>query len=254
MRKNLLLLSLVVVFFSCSSDNTNDSNPNPVNEVCRISNTEYSSNENFSLEYNDNKVISLTSNDRIVNVSYDDENNIEKFEINEIGNNEIVFRKEFDFDSNNNLTEVRTYDYFIDELIPATKSVYVYENGKPVTINHYDLETNNYEGKTELVWTNNNIASSSFYNENDTLECNTLYGYTSNENQFYNDYKSFYLLNLNDNDYDKALLLSYNLLTSATNGCSSTTTNYDYSFNDDNLIITVSKDGNLYLGFEYICN
>lgn len=251
MRKYLLLLSLIAVFFSCSSD---DSNPITVNEVCEISNAIYSSNENFSFEYNGNEVVSLTSNNRVVNVSYDSGNNIEKYEINEVGNSEVIFRKEFDFDDNSNLIEVRTYDFYIDELIPVTKFVYDYENGKVIRISQYDLETNDYEGKTEFEWSNHNVVSSSFYDEGDILECTTTYSFNSTMSQFYDNYKEFYLLNLNDDDFDEALLLSYNLLASATNGCSSATTNYAYSFNNENLISTINKGGSLYLALDYDCN
>lgn len=247
-----LLLPIAFLIISCSSDDSNNPNDTPSNVDCIISTTTYYPNENFLYEYSLGKVVALTSNERIVNISYDVGGNLEKYEISEVGNSEVIFRKEFDFDNGNKPVEIRTYDYFIDELIPASKDVYEYENGKIVRINQYDLGTGTYEGKTEYEWDSDNIVSSSFYDGTNTLECTTTYSYNDTESQFYDDFQNFYLLNLNDNDFDEALLFSNNLLKSATNQCSSSTTNYNYSFNND-LINNINVEGNQYLGFGYTC-
>ena len=251
MKFNYLLFSFTVLLLSCGNDD--DANSETTNNLCKISNVVYYPNENFNFQYNGDKIISFSSNERIVNVSYNDQSKIEKYEITNTNSNEIVLRKEFDYD-NNSLKEVRTYDFFMNELIPASKLSYDYQNNNVIRINQFDLITDEYEGKTEFEWLENNIISSSFYNVNNILECTSTYSYDTNENQFFIDFNGFYLLNLYDEDINEAMFLSQSLLLSHTNGCSSNITNFSYNFNDSNLITSIYQNDNLYLEFNYVCD
>jgi len=255
MKKNYLFVFFIFILSSCSTDDNNkEPNPPVSAENCRISSINYS-DEIFSYQYADNRITSLTSSEREVLVEYDNKNRIVGYEINDIENDQIQFKKEFLYNNSGLLVEEKNYDLYMGNLTPTSRFEFEYEDSRVIRVNDYDIGSGELEGKTEYSWESGNIISSSFYDENNELECTTEFTFDNSvKNQFKNDFNDFYYLELYDSDYDEVVFFSENLIKSATNTCSENTTNWNFTFNDDGLIQKATLNNSIYWQLTYDCN
>lgn len=255
MKLNYIFTLLILAFASCSTEDSNEEPTPPVSaNDCRINSTTYS-DEFFSYQYEDNKATRLISSEREVIVDYDNQNRIIGYEVMDIENEQIQTKKEFGYNSNGLLVEERNYDLYMDDLIPTSRFEYEYEDSRVIRINDYDMDSGEFEGKTEYSWENGNIVSSSFYDENNELECITEFTFdTSAENPFKIDFREFYFLELYDSDFDEVIFFSENLLDTSRNLCGAETTNWNFTFDDKGLLTGAKVDNNTYWQLTYNCN
>lgn len=255
MKENYIFVLLIFALASCSTDDKNEEPIPPTSSNdCRINSTTYA-NEVFSYSYEENQVITLTSSEREVVVSYDNQDRVEGYEIKNIETGQIEFEKEYSYNNSDLLVEERNYDGYMGDIIPTSKFIYEYDNSRLSRMKNYDLSSDTFEGRTEYSWENGNIVSSSFYDENNELECITEYTFDiSTANPFKVNFPEFYFLELYDSDFDEVFFFSENLIESSRNLCAAETINWNFTFNDKGLLTGATTENNAYWQLTYDCN
>lgn len=249
----ILTLTLLVSLFSCTKDD--DTEPQNQNQNCKISKITYGylSNDNvYNVVYENNKIKEFVSNTEKVIFTYNSSGNLSKREFFDIGNPQVLFRTEYTSNTNGQIIETKSWEYYNNVLEYTGKETYTYSNSKLVEINDYDNDDVTIDTKLEFIWTNDNPTTLNVRDGNGTLECSNTLVYDLNKvNTFNSTFENFMFYDIYvENLYQ---FLGKNTLISTTNGCSNDTDNYFYTLLSNGLTDNVTLNGSQLWKFEYTC-
>jgi hypothetical protein len=206
MKKTKLILALILlnlIFFSCSSDDSGNPEPEPA-EINKLVKTERVT-DNFKSDYtyNSNDLLATWIGTRPnfgyqINLTYDSNNLLIENDYQETGSGTFSSNTSFTYDSSGNLMNYDDVDLtYNSNIITATGTI---EGNANTTI---ELETNASGQITKLTETDNytvfgydvdgNIITAENYDNNDALLTSFNISYDQNDNPFYGQMESIYI-------------------------------------------------------------
>ncbi len=248
MKKQLLIFFGLLLIFSCSKkENDNKIKKTRIKKITYYS---FNNPKTFEVEYENEKINLLRSDDTKIEIYYDNSGKISEKRIVSTISGEINWKYKFEYQGN--VTYETITEYLTNSEIINKREIYYNTQNQIDSVKIYN-DTNTLSEIKVFTWQNANLTNIKTFDSNNTLLSNLDIQYDLNAvNKFNEEYSNFWLINEYDNSYNFELYISKNITKSSHyvyNGITEENI-YNYSF-QNNYVSKIYLNSDLLIEFKY---